>query len=89
MLFLVQDMHLVKGIFTGCAGMGFYSGRVEQIADFSQCRLLLERMDLCQNCQMLCYRKYRTENPTTNLKTAQNRRNRRLQSVENANLNNQ
>jgi hypothetical protein len=39
MLFLVQDMHLVKGIFTGCAGMGFYSGRVEQIAYFSHYRL--------------------------------------------------
>jgi hypothetical protein len=43
MLFLAQDMHLVKGIFTGCAGMGFYSGRVKQIADFSQCRLLLDK----------------------------------------------
>jgi hypothetical protein len=37
--------------------MGFDSGRVEQIAYFSHYRLLLERVDLCQNCQMLCYRK--------------------------------
>jgi len=37
--------------------MGFDSGRGEQIAYLSQCRLLLERVDLCQNCQMLCYRK--------------------------------
>jgi hypothetical protein len=41
---------------TCCGGMGFDSGRGEQIAYFSQCRLLLERVDLCQNCQML-YRK--------------------------------
>jgi hypothetical protein len=58
--------------------MRFDPGRVEQIAYFSQCRLLLERVDLFQNYCVLSFRKYRTENPTTDLKTVQNRRNRRL-----------
>ena len=44
-------------ITTCCSEIGFDSSRTEQIADFSQCRLLLEKMDLCQNCQMLCYGK--------------------------------
>jgi hypothetical protein len=37
--------------------MEFDSDQGKQIAYFSQCRLLLERVDLYQNCQMLCYRK--------------------------------
>ena len=36
--------------------MGFDSGRIEQIADFSQCRLLLEGVDRGQNCHTLCYK---------------------------------
>jgi hypothetical protein len=41
--------------------VGFDSGRAVQVADFSRCRLLFERVDLRQNCHMLCYRKYRVK----------------------------
>jgi hypothetical protein len=37
--------------------MRFDPGRVEQIAYFSQCRLLLERVDLFQNYCVLSFRK--------------------------------
>ena len=37
--------------------MGFDCGNGTQIAYFSQCRLLLERADLYQNCQILNFRK--------------------------------
>ena len=46
-----------------CGGIGFDSGRGEQIAYFGQCRLLLETVDLCQICQMLCFRKECSKNP--------------------------
>jgi hypothetical protein len=40
-------------ITPSCSGMGFDSSRAEQIANLSQCRLLLERIDLYQDRQML------------------------------------
>jgi hypothetical protein len=40
---------------TYCGGIGFDPGRGEQSVYFSQCRLLLEAVDLCQICQMHCF----------------------------------
>jgi hypothetical protein len=50
-------------ITPSCSGMGCDSSRAEQIANLSQCGLLLERMDLCQNRQMLCYRMHMRSPP--------------------------
>jgi hypothetical protein len=46
-----------KNIFvaTYCVEMGFDSGRVEQIADFSPFRLLLARADLCIRMNLIKY----------------------------------